>query len=88
MRIISDRFPALDERQMETVMKYFGDALAQCRKTKHLIMGFQFSIDDVLRYVQGNLESLESIEISENPSKKYSLGMHALGLCMPGDVHT
>ena len=54
-------------------MKYYRDLLAQCRKTKHLILGFQFSIDDVLRSVQGNLESLDSIEISENPFKKYSL---------------
>ena len=49
LRIIADRFPALDEHQIEAVMKYFGDALAQCRKTKYLILGFQFSIDDVLR---------------------------------------
>ena len=49
-------------------MKYFGGVLAQCRKTKHLILGFQFSIDDILRSVQGNLESHESIELSEDQS--------------------
>ena len=73
LRLMANRFPALDERQIEAVMNYFGSVLAQCRKTKYLIFGFRFSIDDVLRSVQANLGSLESIEISENPSKKYSL---------------
>ena len=63
---VTQRFPALDERQIEAVVKYFGGVLAQCRKTKHLILGF--SIHNILHSVQGNLESLESIELSEDQS--------------------
>ena len=62
LRIIGDRFPALDERQIEAVMKYIGDVLAQCLKTKHLIMAYDFSIDSFLSYLQSNLMSLESVE--------------------------
>ena len=40
LRIIA----ALDERQIEAVMKCFGDVIAQYRKTRHLIRSVQLSI--------------------------------------------
>ena len=66
LRRVADRFSALKDLGYEAVSRYFGGVIAQCRKTKHLILDFDFCIDDVFSSFQSNLVSLESVEVYAN----------------------
>ena len=63
LRNVAEMFLALNRPGDKAVSRYFGSIIAHCRRTKHLILDFGFSIDCVFSSFQSNLMSLETLAI-------------------------